>query len=136
MKRLVQRGAVPAMKTEQQKQQRDPRSDRSGVIVPFPVRKPVNAQTPAKPTFSNLSTGTLTGDKPPVDGIDKYAKRGPDQDDYAHRMKMNALAVVLLTALVAGGVWIVDVMAQQRKNQDCVLSGRRNCALISPAIGK
>jgi len=30
-----------------------------------------------------------------------------------------------------GGLWIVDVMTQMRKNQDCVLSGRRNCAQIS-----
>ncbi len=38
-----------------------------------------------------------------------------DQDDYAHRMKTNAVAMVFLAALVAGGIWIVDVMAQQRK---------------------
>lgn len=111
------------MKPEEQK----PSPDEPGVVVPFRTRK----HTPVR-AFSNLSN-----DYSPVEGVDKYAKRGPEQDDYAHRMKTNAVAIVFLAALVAGGIWIVDVMAAQRKNQDCVLSGRRNCAPITtPDTGK
>ncbi len=93
----------------------------------FRARKPV-----AVHAFSNLSN-----DYSPVEGVDKYEKRADEPDDYAHRMKMNAVAIVFLAALVGGGIWIIDVMAQQRKNQDCALSGRRNCASIStPATGR
>jgi hypothetical protein len=106
------------MKNEEQRHS----AEETGVIVPFPGRKPVVRMH----AFSNLSN-----DRSPVQGVDKYEKRGDDEDDYPHRMKMNALAVVLLAALVGGGIWIVDVMAEQRKNQDCALSGRRNCTPIS-----
>ena len=35
------------------------------------------------------------------------------------------------TAVLAiAGVWLVMQLADLRKNQDCVLSGRRNCAPI------
>jgi len=44
-------------------------------------------------------------------------------------MKMNALAAIVLLALLGGGMWIVDVMTQLRKNQDCALSGRRDCTV-------
>jgi hypothetical protein len=112
-----------AMKPEQEKSS----PDETGVVVPFPARKPVPVRA-----FSNLAN-----DYSPVEGVDKYERRSDDADDYAHRMKINALAIVFLAALVGGGIWIVDVMAQQRKNQDCALSGRRNCAEIStPATGR
>lgn len=103
MTRLVQCVAEwpPAMKTEQEK----PSPDETGVVVPFPARK----ATPVR-AFSNLSH-----DYSPVEGVDKYEQRSDDPDDYAHRMKMNALAIVFLAALVGGGIWIVDVMAQQRR---------------------
>jgi len=40
--------------------------------------------------------------------------------------------------LVGIGVWIATTMAEIRKNQDCVLSGRRDCAkaITSPADPK
>jgi len=31
---------------------------------------------------------------------------------------------------VIAGVWMADKIAEMRKNQDCVLSGRRNCTPI------
>ena len=31
-------------------------------------------------------------------------------------------------ALIAIGIWIAITMAETRKNQDCALAGRRNCA--------
>jgi hypothetical protein len=96
---------------------RDP--DEGGQVVPFKPRAKPRVQA-----FSNL-------DQSPVNDIGKYAHTGDDRGEYAHRMKVNALAVVFLAALVGGGIWIIDIMAQQRKNQDCVLSGRRNCATVN-----
>jgi hypothetical protein len=46
-------------------------------------------------------------------------------------MKMNAIALMVVVLLVAGGLWIADTIAQMRKTQDCVLSGRRGCTPIT-----
>src|SRR5215813_470607 len=108
-----------------QSEKRKPSEEETGVVVPFPTRKPASVHA-----FSNLSKN-----RSPVEGVDKYAKRGSEKDDYAHRMKMNAVAIVFLAGLVFAGVWIMDIMAQQRKTQDCALSGRRNCAPISTQVG-
>jgi hypothetical protein len=68
--------------------------------------------------------------QPPVEDIAKY-ERQPDQpDDYRHRMKMNGLAVLATLVLIGTGLWIADNMARLRKNQDCVLAGRPNCAQV------
>jgi len=40
------------------------------------------------------------------------------------------LAFVVLAIIVACGVWLTSTMSEMRKNQDCVLSGRMNCAKI------
>ncbi len=66
----------------------------------------------------------------PVKGLDKY-ERPEGQDDYRHRMVMNGVALAATIALVLVGIWIADTMAHMRKDQDCVLSGRRNCAQIN-----
>lgn len=53
-----------------------------------------------------------------------------EDDDFRHRMTTNAVAIVAVLLLVIAGVWIADTMAMMRKNQDCVLSGRRNCTQV------
>ncbi len=95
--------------------------DAHGRILPFNPRRP-----PPYGAFSNL-----TSHQSPVGEFDQYQSAGSGDDDYRHRMKMNALALLVLIVLIAGGMWIVDVMAQMRKNQDCVLSGGRNCAAVT-----
>jgi hypothetical protein len=71
----------------------------------------------------------------PVEDLRNYERAGDDgPDDYRHRMIMNVLAGVVLVFLVLAGWWIADSMAQLRKNQDCVLSGKRNCAPIDAPV--
>ncbi len=65
----------------------------------------------------------------PVSDLDKFA-RPEGKDDYRHRMVMNAFALGFLVLLVIAGIWIADTMAAMRKNQDCVLSGRRGCTPV------
>jgi hypothetical protein len=65
----------------------------------------------------------------PVDDLAKYA-RGSESDDYRHRMIVNAAAFLFVIALIGAGLWLADRMAELRKNQDCALSGRRNCMPI------
>ena len=62
----------------------------------------------------------------PVQDLEKF-ERTEGEDDYRHRMMMNAMAVGVTILLIAGGIWIANSMALLRKNQDCVLSGKRNC---------
>ena len=65
----------------------------------------------------------------PVDDLTKF-ERGEDTDDYRHRMKVNVAAFVFVLALIGAGLWLAETMAELRKNEDCVLSGRHNCTPI------
>jgi hypothetical protein len=66
---------------------------------------------------------------PPVADLARF-EAVEEADDYRHRMKVNVAAFLFLTALVGGGIWLVDTMAQMRKDQDCVLSDRRGCTPV------
>ena len=66
---------------------------------------------------------------PPVDDLSKY-ERDEGPDDYRHRMLVNVAAFVAIVVLIGIGVWLADTMATMRKNQDCVLSGRRGCSPV------
>ncbi|HXW25931.1 MAG TPA: hypothetical protein VEK73_14400 [Xanthobacteraceae bacterium] len=65
-------------------------------------------------------------ERPPVEDIAKYERAGGD-DDYRHRMIMNLIGFFACVLLVAAGIWIATAIAELRKTQDCILSGRRNC---------
>jgi hypothetical protein len=70
--------------------------------------------------------------RPPlVPDLSKFESSREEPDDFRHRMLMNGLGFAVTVLLIVGGVWIADVMAHIRKDQDCVLSGRKNCAPIS-----
>ncbi len=74
-----------------------------------------------------LLTFNRPGQQPsPVRDLERFEHTG-EEDDYRHRMVVNAMAAVVTILLIAGGIWIANSMAQMRKNQDCVLSGGRNC---------
>jgi hypothetical protein len=66
---------------------------------------------------------------PPIADLAKY-ERSEDRDDYRHRMIVNAVAFVFVLLLIAAGLWLADTMARMRKDQDCVLSGRRGCTPV------
>jgi hypothetical protein len=65
----------------------------------------------------------------PVEGLAKY-EGGAADDDYRHRMLVNLAAVAVTVLLAIAGGWLAIQIAEMRKNQDCVLSGRRNCAPV------
>ena len=79
--------------------------------------------------FPHGRAGARTPAPPPVDDLAKF-ERGEGADDYRHRMTVNILAFVFVIALIGAGIWLADTMAQMRKNQDCVLSGRRGCSPV------
>ncbi len=69
------------------------------------------------------------GAPPPLADLVHY-QRGEGEDDYRHRMIVNVVAFAFVLALIGAGLWLADTMAQMRRNQDCVLSGRRGCTPV------
>lgn len=80
----------------------------------------------------NIRTGRPVPTPPPSEPVDDLAKyqRSEAPDDYRHRMTVNIVAFLFIAGLIAAGIWLADTMAQMRKNQDCVLSGRRGCTEV------
>jgi hypothetical protein len=79
-----------------------------------------------------LKRGRFFGGPKPADegdGLKKFAQP-PEDDDYRERMITNVIALGFLAFLIVAGVWIANTMASIRKNQDCVLSGRRGCTPV------
>ena len=98
-----------------------PPSEPKGRVLPFRRRGPVFQRSIRQ--FS------------PVDDLAKYERAEPERDDdYRHRMRMNALAALLVLLLIGAGLWIADTMARMRKDQDCVLSGRRGCTPVAVPV--
>jgi hypothetical protein len=96
-----------------------PRSeDPKGQVLPFRQRKHARAGMAKRES---------------VEGLEKYED---EPDDYRRRMINNGLALVFCIVLVGIGVWIANTMAEVRRKQDCVLSGRRDCAtIVAPSAG-
>jgi hypothetical protein len=86
---------------------------------------------PLRPRRSGAALGMTapaeTGADAPVQDLSRYERHPDDQDDYRHRMLTNVIALFFTAALVLSGLWIANKIAEMRKNQDCVLSGKRNC---------
>lgn len=82
-----------------------------GHILPFRPRGSLLAHNAPRPT-------------PPIPDLKRFEHTDDEPDDFRHRMFMNSLGLIVVVFLIACGLWIADVMAQMRKNQDCVLSGR------------
>jgi hypothetical protein len=94
---------------------REPHSDNGSRVIGFRHRQPiVNSRAPSPPAIGDLA---------------KY-ERSESTDDYRHRMVVNVVAFVFVIGLIAAGLWLADTMAAMRKNQDCVLSGRRGCTPV------
>jgi hypothetical protein len=56
-------------------------------------------------------------------------KRDEAQDERERRTG-NILLLVCFAAVVGAGIWLVNAMVDQRKLDDCLAQGRRNCAPI------
>jgi hypothetical protein len=68
---------------------------------------------------------------PPLEDMGRYEGSPEQPDDFRHRQLMNAAALVICVLLIITGVWIANKMAELRRDPDCVLAGRRNCAEIT-----
>ena len=93
------------------------RNEHEAEILPFRQRGSLFVRKAAAP--------------PTVPDLSKFESPREEPDDFRHRMLMNGLGFGITVLLIGGGIWIADVMAHIRKDQDCVLTGRKNCAPIS-----
>jgi hypothetical protein len=94
------------------------KDEEKGRVLPFRPRKPRSWNAHLRDRLRS-----------PVEDLSKYS-REPDEDNFNHRMKVNLLAFAVLALIVACGIWLTNAMVEMRKNQDCVLTGRTNCAPI------
>lgn len=102
---------------ESQEPQRD---DEKGRILLF---------RPRTPRARNDNLRRPGSRRSPIDDLSKYEQRRVDEG-YRQRMVNNLLAFAVLSLIVYCGFWLANTMAELRTNQDCVLTGRTNCAPI------
>lgn len=60
---------------------------------------------------------------------------GDDEEDVPSRRGTLA-ALLIIAALIAGGLWLVHVLGNAGRIQDCIASGRSNCAPIAATPGR
>jgi hypothetical protein len=92
-----------------------------GQVLQFPHRRSGTALLPDPALRAGHSE---------IDPADDLARYEDEPVDYRQRALMNLIAVVIVTLLVATGVWIADTIAGVDRDQDCVMQGRINCAPI------
>ena len=85
---------------------RQPTKDEAkGRLLPFRPRASHSWNAKLRPQNQSRS---------PVRDLSKYS-RGPEEDDYPHRMFMNLLAFLVLSFIVGCGIWLTDNISE--KNQ-------------------
>jgi hypothetical protein len=105
--------------------ERSKTSEEEHQVVPFRPR----GAAPASALALRRPQPTSEPPTPSVEGLAKY-EGGEADDDYRHRMLVNLAALAVTIVLAIAGGWLAIKIAEMRKNQDCVLSGRRNCAPV------
>jgi hypothetical protein len=89
-------------------------TDRDQNVIPF---RPRTGAHPVRPG--------------PVQPSDLAAyEQDREPDDYRHRMMMNVAAGIFTIALTGFGIWLAMSIADLRKTTDCLLVGRRDCAVM------
>jgi hypothetical protein len=96
----------------------------SGQVLRFRLRRGAAQLHPRGP-----ATGLAKGPAGLIDDLTQYEEEDREVD-YRRRMLMNIIAVVIVTLLVAVGVWLADTISGMQKVQDCTMQGRQNCAPI------
>jgi len=99
-----------------------------GLVIPLRPRHPSagNDNRPRPPT--------LRSERAPVGDLSRFERVPEGHDDYRERMIANVLALAVCILLVIAGVWLTTKLAQMRKDQDCVLSGRSGCTTVDVPV--
>ena len=92
-------------------------------VVHIRTRRPILARRPAPEQPQAMLPG-----HDGTDGAESVA------DDFRHRMIVNVIAFGFVAMLVMAALWLADALATMRKDQDCVLSGRRGCSPVETPL--
>jgi hypothetical protein len=112
-------------RTNSQSATRSSGADDEHRVVPFRPRKTARVgHSPNRPPRPDDAPAS------PVRDLAQYESENGHEDNYRHRMMVNVAALLVTAGLALAGVWLALQIADMRKNQDCVLSGRRNCMPI------
>ena len=63
--------------------------------------------------------------------MSEHAPHGDDEEDEGDRRLTNIVIAIVLVAIIGAGVWLVNALLEQRRIDDCLAQGRRNCAPIT-----
>ena len=96
-------------------------------------QEPEPQVVPFRPRQRALSSGQPSGFGNSTPSLAKYEGSEAD-DNYPRRMLVNVAGLAVTIVLSLAGAWLVIHIADLRKNQDCVLSGRRNCTPIDASL--
>jgi hypothetical protein len=99
-----------------------------GRVLPLRPRRPLAGNDNRPPEAAPHANRSAIGD------LSRFERKSESQDDYRHRMMVNVLAFFLVILLVIAGVWLTTKLAQMRKDQDCVLTGRRGCTAVDVPV--
>ena len=97
--------------------QQPTKTEDKGRVVPF---------RPRTSRSWNANLRLRDQSRSPVADLSKYS-RGPEEDDYPHRMFMNLLAFLVLSFIVGCGIWLADNISDREKELDCGRISRTNC---------
>lgn len=53
-----------------------------------------------------------------------------DEEDDSSRRRTNIMLGLAVIAVVALGIWLVNTLLEQRRIDDCMAQGRRNCGQV------
>jgi hypothetical protein len=67
---------------------------------------------------------------PKGDDLGRYTAPPEAPAEYRQRMLVNGAVFLVVLALIGAALWLADTMADMRRNQDCVLSGRPGCTHV------
>jgi hypothetical protein len=56
--------------------------------------------------------------------------RENDVESERDRRLANIVLLIFFVLLIGGGIWLANAMFEQRRLDDCLAQGRRNCAPI------
>lgn len=96
---------------------------------------PRSARQPPRPVVGSNSFSRSKADLAEINDFAHFEK-GKDSprdepDDFHHRMLANTAAFALTAVLIVIGIWLAVSLANLRNIQDCLLTGRRDCARIT-----
>jgi hypothetical protein len=99
-------------------------------VVPFRPRSALQRRAVADAGPPPVPLHRRAEAHPDILDLSRYERPREAPDDFHHRILANIAAIAFTVALTAIGIWLAMSIADLRKTQDCVLTGRRDCARL------